>query len=89
LKQWRRGYLVQLLTIFCADIPLFNAENVLLADDVDKLAKSLRIPSELARLSNAGIRLVDDRLTANQMAAGYEHLYTDLIGNKSSDSALA
>jgi glycosyltransferase involved in cell wall biosynthesis len=73
----------------CADIPLFNAENVLFADDVDKLAKSLRIPSELARLSYAGIRLVDDRLSANQMAAGYERLYTDLIVNKSSDSALA
>ena len=69
----------------CADIPLFNAENVLFADDVGKLAKSLRIPSELARLSNAGIRIVDDRLSADHMAAGYERLYTDLIVNKSSD----
>jgi glycosyltransferase involved in cell wall biosynthesis len=72
----------------CADIPLFNAENVLLADDVGKLAESLRIPSELARLSDAGIRLVDDRLSADQMAACYERLYTDLIVNKSSDCEL-
>src|SRR5262249_2494502 len=73
----------------CVDIPLFNAENVLSADDVGKLAKALRIPSELARLSDAGIRLVDEQLSADQMAAGYERLYTNLIESKSFDSGFA
>src|SRR5207247_7214385 len=60
---------------FSSEIPLFNEDNVLFADDVDDLAEKLRNPLALASVAEGGRRLVEDKLSVSKMAESYEQLY--------------
>jgi glycosyltransferase involved in cell wall biosynthesis len=60
-----------------SEIPLFNEDNVLFADDVDDLAEKLQNPLALTRLVDGGRRLVEDELSVSKMAKSYEQLYLD------------
>jgi glycosyltransferase involved in cell wall biosynthesis len=58
-----------------SEIPLFNQDNVLFADDVEDLAEKLRNPCALGPIVEGARRLVEDKLSVNKMAESYEKLY--------------
>jgi glycosyltransferase involved in cell wall biosynthesis len=60
-----------------SEVPLFNKDNVLFADDVEDLAESLRNPLTLSRIAEGGRRLVEDTFSVSRMAGSYEQLYLD------------
>jgi glycosyltransferase involved in cell wall biosynthesis len=63
------------------EIPLFNQENVLFADDVEDLAGKLRNPCALRPIVKRARRLVEDKLSVNKMAESYEQLYLDVMAS--------
>jgi len=64
------------------EIPLFNEDNVLFADDIEDLAEKMRNPPALARVAEGGRRLIEDKLSVTKMAESYEQLYLDVIARK-------
>jgi glycosyltransferase involved in cell wall biosynthesis len=60
-----------------SEVPFFNKDNVLFADDIEGLAEKLRNPLVLACIAEGGRRLVEDTLSVSKMAASYEQLYFD------------
>jgi glycosyltransferase involved in cell wall biosynthesis len=60
-----------------SEVPLFNKDNVLFADDIEDLAEQLRNPLALAPIAQGGRRLVEGALSVSKMAESYEQLYLD------------
>jgi glycosyltransferase involved in cell wall biosynthesis len=60
-----------------SEVPFFNKNNVLFADDIEDLAEQLQNPLALARIAEGGRRLVEDTLSVSKMAESYEQLYLD------------
>jgi glycosyltransferase involved in cell wall biosynthesis len=60
-----------------SEVPFFNKDNVLFADDIERLAEKMRNPLALARIAEGGRRLVEDTLSVSKMAESYEQLYLD------------
>jgi glycosyltransferase involved in cell wall biosynthesis len=69
------------------EIPLFNEENVLFADDPDELAANMRNPLVLARIVQGGHRLIEEKLSLNKMAESYEQLYLAVMAPPHSQAA--
>ena len=61
--------------VLAREVPLFNKDNVLFADDVKDLAEKLRNARALAHVAEGGRRLVEDKLSVNKMAESYEQIY--------------
>ena len=66
---------------------MFDATNVLAADDVEDLAVQLCKPQVMVQIAAGGRRLVDERLSIDKMVQSYEHLYLSAVSRKSSYSA--
>jgi glycosyltransferase involved in cell wall biosynthesis len=65
------------------EVPFFTTKNVLIADDVQSLAETLRNPAALACVAEAGRRLVEDALSVEKMAESYEQLYLEATSGPS------
>lgn len=61
-----------------AEVPMFDEETVLFADDPLALAESLRLPSRLGRIAEGARRLVETRLSLRTMVESYEELYREV-----------
>jgi glycosyltransferase involved in cell wall biosynthesis len=66
-----------------SEVPIFDLSNVLEADDVLKLAQQLRTPHVMANASEGGRRLVQEKLSIDQMVRSYEALYVDAVESMS------
>jgi glycosyltransferase involved in cell wall biosynthesis len=62
---------------FSSEMPFFNEDNVLFIDDVADLAEKLRNPLALARVTEGGRRLVENKLSVSNMVESYEQLYVE------------
>jgi glycosyltransferase involved in cell wall biosynthesis len=61
-----------------AEIPMFDEEKVLFADDVSALVENLSDASRLRSMSERALRLVETRLSLRAMAESYEQLYREV-----------
>lgn len=61
------------------EVPFFDPSNVIISDDLKRIAAVLADPAELSRIAATGQRLVKDALSLGNMVAAYERLYEDGI----------
>jgi glycosyltransferase involved in cell wall biosynthesis len=60
---------------FLSEVSIFDRTNVLCADDMQTLKKTLGTPGELTAIARASQRLVHEKLSIRAMSEAYQRVY--------------